>query len=147
MQHKILLNAGNPVYYHSQTRFNSFKIRSCFLIPFMFLIKQKITVWRSRANTLAANRHILGRELCVNVLHSSQKNKITIFSSKTVFFIESFCTKLGRILKKNLKNWRSGTFIRSGGDAKQVIFVYVALDSFVWNTNMATMAFELVPGE
>ena len=80
-----------------KTHFNSFKIRSCFLIPFMFLIKQKITVWRSRANTLAANRHILGRKLCVNVLHSSQKNKITIFSSKTVFFIDSFCTKLGRI--------------------------------------------------
>jgi hypothetical protein len=39
-----------------------------------------------------------GKEiLCVNVLHSSRKNKITIFSSKTVFFIESFCTKLGRI--------------------------------------------------
>jgi hypothetical protein len=83
-----------------KTRFNSFKIRSCFLIPFMFLTKQKITVWRSRANTLAANRHILGRKLCVNVLHSSQKNKIAIFSSKTVFFIESFCTKLGRIFKK-----------------------------------------------
>ena len=30
-----------------KTHFNSFKIRSCFLIPFMFLIKQKITVWRS----------------------------------------------------------------------------------------------------
>jgi hypothetical protein len=55
----------------------------------------------------------LGTRL-VNVLHSSRKNKITIFSSKTVFFIESFCTKLGRILKnkiwgRGLLSGRAGT--------------------------------------
>ena len=98
-----------------KTHFNSFKIRSCFFNTIHVFNKTENYNLASEAAThehFTCEQAYSGKEILhVNVLHSSRKNKVTIFSSKTVNW-DRFCKK---------KNWRSGTFIRSGGDAKQVM--------------------------
>jgi hypothetical protein len=110
MQHKILLqgvwkakcrNSIPPqlklTLILAKSRINSFKT------VHVLLIKQKITITVMRERFTWEQAYSGKEILHVNVLHCSRKNKITFFTSKIVFFIESFCTELERIWGKNLK--------------------------------------------
>ena len=79
-----------------KTHFNSFKIRSCFFNTVHVFNKTENYNLASEAAThehFTCEQAYSGKEILhVNVLHSYRKNKVTIFSSKTVNS-DIFCKK------------------------------------------------------